>query len=171
MNFSQIRIARPRAMYGSWCVLLGVTGLLLATGCGKSKDGQQQGQSTSVQMPNDCNAVGVQLAKFTQVQSQGLEGRKARIVDAHLQIIKEDAIKTCKDENWSNDVRLCMVRASDMQAFNACTAPLRKAKGLPPPTGMPGSRTPAIPMPPGALEKAREPASGMDTDTSPNSGS
>lgn len=126
--------------------------LALATACGDSKSSSSQGEpaaSVKTQQRSDCEAVGQHLATLTQSKFQGLEGRKKKIMKTQLQLVREEFTSTCKKEKWTAEIRSCMTGAADLSAFNACTASLRAARGLPPPAATTGARkgpnTPAKP--------------------------
>ena len=150
--------------------LLGTCILVMATvGCGEKKEEAQQAPPPA----NDCNAVGERLATVTAEKFSDLEGRKKKIMQTQLQLVREKFISTCEREKWTDDIRSCMVAAGDVASFNACTAPLRKARGLPPPAGTaptPGAAPGAKPMPGAKPAPVRPPAEPPPPPASPGHG-
>lgn len=114
-----------------------IAALVALTGCPDTQSSTEEGERASpapaTQSANDCETVGAHLASLTKHKFQGLEGRKQKIMKTQLQLVREEFATTCKKENWTATIRSCMTAAADLNAFNACTAPLRKARGMPPP--------------------------------------
>ena len=110
-------------------IALCLLALAVTPGCSKKKSGDAAADDTN----NNCAAVGETLARLTAVKFEGLEGRQKKIMQTQLQLVREEFTTTCEKEKWSSEMRTCMTTAGDVAAFNACTAPLRKARGLPPP--------------------------------------
>lgn len=157
--------------------------LATAGGCsGDKSDGDKSGGSSAAGTSGqsggakiNCDAVGEHLASLTRHKFQGLQGRKKKIMKTQLQLVREEFSATCKQEKWSSDIRSCMTAAADLSAFNSCTAPLRKARGLPPPALKSGDNkgpgaAPKVPAPTGPApagdKKAPTPPPGQTGATS-----
>jgi hypothetical protein len=130
----------------SLCALLGCRGKEEDAGKGAAGEVNEAAAAT-------CTAVGETLVALTTARLDGLSERQTKLMLAQQHLIKEKTVATCDAEEWPNAVRVCMIGAADLDAFNQCTAPLRQAKGLPPPAPRlanppaPGPSNPPAPGP------------------------
>lgn len=144
------RRARARfALIGAAFFALSICTLLACRGKQEGADKGATGEPGQAAVTT-CAAVGEKLTQLTMPRLDGSSERQKKLLLAQQHLIEEKAVASCDEDKWPAEVRSCMVGAADLDAFNQCTAPLRRAKGLPPPASQPPA-VPAQPSPnPGA---------------------
>jgi len=72
---------------------------------------------------NDCAAVGDRVVALAMWQMSGDEDTAAAAAGMMGQI-KDEVVKSCKEANWPEAARVCILKAASIEAMDACGAQL-----------------------------------------------
>jgi hypothetical protein len=75
-----------------------------------------------------CEAVGSHVTAMARKELSGMDGDMKEMAEAMLGPLKDEIVKKCREEKWSEAARRCMVEAKTEQSFERCEGMLETSE-------------------------------------------